>query len=282
MIDPPEYDEPGLVRPMSVWAAVGWALGTYFLYLMVAVFAISLREGASRDVITLFGCQLIAYLFGLFGILRLYAPQASIRDLTGLRATHTLAYPIAILLGGAILLPVNELYTVIVERFPAELPADELVETLRASSPVRVVATGVVFVLLVPILEETFYRGALFRPLLRSMGPRGAIVVTSLLFASAHETRAILPIALAGAVLGFARWQSGSVVCSMLLHMTFNAVPFYEAVQQSAQTGEVAIEHAPVEWVALSALVAAAIVVFSLRLGPRTEAVRHAQERDRT
>lgn len=283
MIEPPDADDSALVRPMSVWAAVGWALGTYFLYLLIAVSAISLREGASRDVITLFGCQLIAYLFSLFGILRIYAPRASIRDLTGIRVTHPIAYPIAILLGGSLLLPVNELYTAIVERFPAEIPADELVETLRDSSPTRVVATGVVFVLLVPILEEVFYRGALFRPLLPAVGPAATIAVTALLFASAHETRAIVPIALAGALLGFARWQSGSVVCSILLHMTFNAVPFYEAVQQSKQPAlDAPIEHAPLEWVALSTLVLAAIVVFSLRLGPRSEAVRQAQERDRT
>lgn len=282
MIAPTDPVDPGSpeVRPMTVWAAVAWALGTYFLYLFVAMVHVSFREGAARDVVTMFGCQMVAYLLGLFGILRLHAPLAGIRDLIGLRRTHGAAYAFGVVVGLAILLPVNEIYMVIVSRYPGDVPAEQLIETLRESSTGRLVAMGLVFVVLIPILEEVFYRGALFRPLLKHMGPLGAVAVTGLLFASAHETRAVLPIAIAGFVLGFVRWQSGSIVPSILLHMTFNAVPFYESVEEARGGGPPSIDRVPLEWVALAALVAVALLFGGRWFAQRTAEVRAAQECD--
>ena len=43
-----------------------------------------------------------AYLLGLFGVLQLHAPRASIREFVGLRATRLAFYPLAVALGFAV------------------------------------------------------------------------------------------------------------------------------------------------------------------------------------
>ncbi|MFT3686793.1 MAG: CPBP family intramembrane metalloprotease [Phycisphaerales bacterium] len=90
-----------------------------------------------------------------------------------------------------------------------------------------------------PLLEETCYRGLLQRGIARVLRSNlGAVVATSLIFASMHipviPTDSLWPaltqvFALA-LVLGFVAARSGSVLPSMVVHATFNAVSIAVAV----------------------------------------------------
>jgi membrane protease YdiL (CAAX protease family) len=91
--------------------------------------------------------------------------------------------------------------------------------------------TGALFVLLVgpwlagPITEEFVYRGFIFRGWSESfLGPIGAILLTSALFALCHQAGWLerLWIFLGGLVLCFFRWRSNSTWLTVVAHSAAN------------------------------------------------------------
>jgi membrane protease YdiL (CAAX protease family) len=250
--DPPEPDEPpgssrdggdpphdeGPAR-MSALTATGWALGITFLFFVLAVLLSKARPGAELDVVSGVACQAIAYLIGLFLILRVHAPDAGIRDFLGVRPTHWLFYPLALLLGTALQVPANALYTW-VERATGDTAKDTITEIFQGASSAKRALLALVVILFGPMLEEILFRGALFRPMLKVHPAPVVIVVTATLFAIAHPSyQMYLPIALVGLVLGVVRLTSGSLLPTLLVHATFNAVPFYAMAARRPGTPEV-------------------------------------------
>jgi uncharacterized protein len=223
----PESPESGSPPPLNALAATGWALGITFVFFVLAVLLAKTRPGSEYDVVSGVACQAIAYLVGLFLILRVHAPEAGIRDFLGMRPTHWLFYPLAVALGLALEIPANALYGA-VERWTNDTAKDTLAESFQAAGSPKRALIALVVILVGPMLEEVLFRGAFFRPMLKAHPAPMVIVVTATLFAIAHPSyQMYLPIALLGLALGSLRWASGSLVPSMLLHFTFNAVPFY-------------------------------------------------------
>jgi len=223
---PPSEGEPRQPAPMTIVAAVGWACGVTFGWIFLNSATLSIRPGSTYDLVTRFGCQAIAYLFGLFLILRVHAPDASIRDVVGLRATHPAFYPLAILLGAAVEVPADGLYEAIARRFPPGIE-DKFPEVFRASTAPQRAVYALLIVVVGPLLEEVFFRGALFRLLTRRYAFDTVILVTAILFAVAHlEPQMFLPIGVVGLAMAFLRHASGSIVPSFLLHASFNGVSF--------------------------------------------------------
>jgi membrane protease YdiL (CAAX protease family) len=81
-------------------------------------------------------------------------------------------------------------------------------------------------VLAAPLLEEMFFRGFLFSGLMASsLGPAGAIVTTSLLWAIIHvqyDYFWMLSILIIGLALGVVRYRTGSIVLTFVLHAAIN------------------------------------------------------------
>jgi membrane protease YdiL (CAAX protease family) len=84
-----------------------------------------------------------------------------------------------------------------------------------------------------PLVEETIYRGFLWRGLAASrLGNGGALLITSFLFAAVHyryyiQDGTFLPGAflspfLSGLVFGWIRWRTGSTIAAMITHSTSN------------------------------------------------------------
>ncbi|MEN9787122.1 MAG: hypothetical protein RLZZ299_2386 [Pseudomonadota bacterium] len=78
--------------------------------------------------------------------------------------------------------------------------------------------------LVAPALEETLFRGALQHTLARR-SPRGAIVVSAILFAVAHPggVGVRLPLLGLGLAAAFARARSGAVLPAWAVHAAWNA-----------------------------------------------------------
>lgn len=81
------------------------------------------------------------------------------------------------------------------------------------------------------VVEELFFRGFLFNALLRHVRPGAVIVVTAILFGLFHifpggflAIERLLPSTLMGLILGWVRWQSGSVWPGALLHLAHNGL----------------------------------------------------------
>jgi membrane protease YdiL (CAAX protease family) len=95
-------------------------------------------------------------------------------------------------------------------------------------------ALGVMSVLVAPLLEEWFFRGALYRALRQALGDRTrfasttlAVVISAVLFALAHgEPLQFAGLAFLGVVLAVLVERTRRLVPSVVTHASFNAVAF--------------------------------------------------------
>ena len=81
-------------------------------------------------------------------------------------------------------------------------------------------------VVFAPFFEELVFRGFIFNAILRYVPAWGAIALSAVVFAGAHfeDPSAFFPLAMAGIVLAFVYYRTGSLVTSMLTHGAFNFI----------------------------------------------------------
>jgi uncharacterized protein len=79
-----------------------------------------------------------------------------------------------------------------------------------------------------PLVEETVFRGFLWRGLAASrLGNGGAWLLTSVLFVASHvldytNPGGLMDVAAGGLILGLVRWRTGSATASMITHSLYN------------------------------------------------------------
>ena len=93
--------------------------------------------------------------------------------------------------------------------------------------PVVLPFTVLLVVIVAPITEEMFFRGFVFRGLLRRFGVPGAAVLSGLLFSAIHVTSAdligvLIPFAIIGVLFAVLVARTGSLWNSILVHLSFN------------------------------------------------------------
>lgn len=78
---------------------------------------------------------------------------------------------------------------------------------------------------LVPIVEETFFRGFVYNGLRGRVGARYAMLISALVFAALHfSLDRLLPIVFLGLILAWLYERTGSLVPGVILHATNNAL----------------------------------------------------------
>jgi membrane protease YdiL (CAAX protease family) len=113
----------------------------------------------------------------------------------------------------------NAFYSV----FGLRTNADAIIQHVR-QAPVSTLATLVMAVTIVPVCEETFFRGYLFPGLARAMPMWAAIITSALVFGAAHaDINSFAPLAVIGAALAVLRWRTGSLWPGILFHAAINA-----------------------------------------------------------
>ncbi len=81
--------------------------------------------------------------------------------------------------------------------------------------------------LLAPLVEEVVFRGGVLRVLLRQMRPWAAVAVSALLFCLVHGNPAQMPYAfIAGLLLGWMYWRTGSVLPGIVYHWVNNSLAY--------------------------------------------------------
>lgn len=88
-------------------------------------------------------------------------------------------------------------------------------------SPMLLFFVGII---LAPLMEETFFRGFLFKGFRQRYGWKAALIISSIIFGLSHlQLAALLPTSLLGGVLAYMYHRTNSLFPGMILHFIINA-----------------------------------------------------------
>jgi membrane protease YdiL (CAAX protease family) len=184
------------------------------------------------------------------------------------------------LLGAVLQIPITAVDNAIERRWPT--PPAELAERVARLIPhSRLQAVGIVavVVLLGPLVEELFFRGALFGRMVRSRGVRPAALAVSACFVLAHgEVKEALPLFLVALALAEVRAVSGSLWPGFLLHGAFNGVTLALAFRGKLPGGQSA--DLPARLVLVGTAVSLALGYLLLSLALSSELAQKARSDD--
>jgi hypothetical protein len=210
---------------MSYGVALGWAVSATLLLLVVTQGLALLRRGARLDLVSLTGGEALVYVLAVFGVLRVHAAPKKAKDALGLRRSDPGLAALGLGLGLALLLPVESIRQLMERRWPT--PVEELAAraTLLSADSVGQKLVIVLCVACVgPLVEELFFRGALFGALARNRGAAGAAITVAVAFTLSHlDFRTWPALIVVAAVLSHLRAASGSLLPCLALHVGFNA-----------------------------------------------------------
>jgi CAAX protease family protein len=215
-------------RPLSFLAAAGWTLLAIILFTLIISFTETVHPGALFDLVSRTAGFALAYSVVFFAILRVHEPETSIRHVLALRAPSALATILAVIVGAALALPGAWLDALFSSRYPPSPDETQTLERLlsvaTSGSRVKLIATVVV---LGPIFDELFFRGALFTPLKRTRRVESVVIATA-----AYETlanfnvRELLSFFAATLAFSWIRGLTGSVIPGILARIAFYGVHF--------------------------------------------------------
>jgi membrane protease YdiL (CAAX protease family) len=240
---------------MSVLEAMLWTFGSIYAANSLHQLAVKLLPAAKDDPAAFTVCQAVAYLGLMVLIQTVYFRKTDLREIFATRRGSWVFYPIAALLGVAILIPTSALYEAALARWPDTAQGTEILKAFDGLPLWRKVAAGFAICGVTPLVEEALFRGALFGTLRRRHPAAFVVSLTASLFAIVHvQPQLLLPIAMVGAALAFLRVASGSIWPGVVLHMAFNGFSFYLQMTTGADTDG---EATPV-WLVLSGTVVTA------------------------
>lgn len=221
MKKPPVARAPGL----SFLTAAIWSIGATTLFQLIVLLAFAFRPRAEIDIVAGVACQAAAYLLALYVFVRVYEPQQSMREILAFRRADASLCALAAAMGVALQFPASTIGALIEKQWPyssSELLARA--QHLEAITPGQQIAVFVSVCLVGPLVEELFFRGALFRGLRQRNTAGMTTFGVAAFFAAAHQDgRVFLPILLVGLAMTHLRAISGSILPAILLHVTFNA-----------------------------------------------------------
>ncbi|HTV23228.1 MAG TPA: CPBP family intramembrane glutamic endopeptidase [Polyangiaceae bacterium] len=256
---------------MKPLGALLWTAACHGLFQLVA-HGLSLARG-TLDIVTLGAAQALAYLLGIFFMLRTFEPGVPLRQSLGLRPTNALMGAIGVGLGLCLKLPAEALTRLAEGLFPtSEGQLAARAALYRTDTVGEVLALVLVLCMAAPLVEELLFRGAAYGRLAKA-GPRSAALVTGAAFVVVHPDLRHWPALLVVAgVLSYLRLAGGSLLPCLGLHVAFNAAGVLALVLGAASATQ------PLELglvpVASSVLAAGALIMLSMRVSQNPEALR--------
>lgn len=211
-------------QALSAALALGYSL-LVTLGLVALGIVVSTLFGSGNLAIVVAGpAELVLMLPAALLLARIYG-GASRRHALALGSASGLELLIGGSLGVILHLPAGYLSELVERRFPTPKAVLEAqLQALTPSSASMALLMLLSVAALVPLVEELFFRGALFTPLLQSGPAFVATWTTSIAFAIAHqEPRNWAPLLLVALVLAELRRLGASIWPGVALHAAFNA-----------------------------------------------------------
>ncbi len=223
---------PGNQRPFSLAAAALWASLLWLFEHVCFEVTEAARPGAITDIVNIAACVVLATSVVVFAMVRVHAPDGSLRETLGVRPVGVLRLVLSIAAGVGLSPALSTVDDLIARRWPYNDPeaAESMQKLLGSSTHLGLVVC--VFVV-IPLAHEVFFRGVLFGELARHPEVRGQdegavlvpLVATALLFAIFSLDWRSMPTALLlGLALGWLRARSGSLVAPAVAHLAFWSV----------------------------------------------------------
>jgi uncharacterized protein len=223
------------ILAVIVWAVLAMGAGqlaanfavTHFLpgdfFTLLVAF-----DGAAITLVTLISNSVTAIVI----VIGVWLARANVREFLGLNFPEA-RYVRWGLFGLVCLIPLCDVALLLIG-YPLVTPFQTQSYT-SALSEGWIAAFWFATIIVAPAGEEFVFRGFLFGGLARSKySAWPAIVLIALVWASLHggqyEWPYLAEIAVIGVFLGWIRWQSGSTLLTMLLHMLFNLEGTIETV----------------------------------------------------
>ncbi len=213
--------------PWSIGTALLVISGVYLLYFLLQVGVAQFLSRESLEAVapvvsTL--TLLLATLLVLGGFLTLMGKPVWTWETFGWRPVpHGVGYGLLALVLSLPLLVIA--YLIAVALFGMDQQQQPLVEELQTASPLLQAYLVVVAAVMAPLVEETLFRGLLFRALNARLAFWPAALISALLFAAGHALLfALLPVMLLGSLFAFLTRRAGSVVPSATAHGVYNLV----------------------------------------------------------
>ncbi len=216
-------------RPMSLLVAALWSIAFTGVCAITVVVTNTVRPGAAADAVNLAACYLLATSLVIFAIVRIHAREESLRATLGFRGIAPLHLLLSVAAGAGLRPLLSTLEDLILRRYPytdveqeGMKDAAKLFEVPTQASRIALVVYGCV---VLPVVLEVFFRGALFGRLSRVVPRQTAIVATSAFFACWQLDWRALPTAFVlGLALARLRDRSGTVLAPLVGHLSYAAV----------------------------------------------------------
>ena len=229
---PPATLDP---RPWGLWASLGWYLLIFEVEGRIYDYVLSttgLQAFLDRTyVLHVLGILLAWGLNLLIILLAVWLTRIPVRDYLGWTCPHmrdvalAIAVPVALYAAFCLLLFYGGAATGAVEDYRATIAA--------GTSPWWFVLQAWPTLLMSPFVEETFFRGFLWRGVQSRFGNGMAFLVSTPLFAAMHYDYwlaggsvnyfAVGQYLVSSAVFGWLRWRSGGTIAPMIAHALDNA-----------------------------------------------------------
>jgi membrane protease YdiL (CAAX protease family) len=245
---------PGTHRPFSLAAATLWTAALWLLEHICFEVTEAARPGAITDIVNVSACVVLATSVIVLAMLRVHAPNESLRAMLGVRAVGPLRLVLSAAAGAGLGPALSTVDDLVARRWPYEDPeALASLQKLLASSTRVGLVLGVFVV--IPLAREVFFRGVLFGELRRAGGVRGtgegsaavAVVATALLFAVfSLDWRAVPTALVLGLSLGWLRARTGSLVAPVVAHLAFWSVEGIPILRGADPAADVTY---PVRWI---------------------------------
>lgn len=212
--------------PISYPLALAWTLGaaTFLGWLVHA--SVALRPASGSDIVQLGAVEALVFVLAVLGVLALHGKDAPLSRSLGIRPAHPGLVVMGLALGLVAHFPAESV-DALVQRLSPESPQDIAFEStlLAASSPLRLVVVLFVVACVGPLVEELFFRGALYGALRRGHSLFGAGAMTAVCFVVGHLNHRKWPaLAVVAVVMTHLRAVSGSLLPCLVMHVAFNAV----------------------------------------------------------
>ena len=215
---------------MTPFSAIVWTLRTTVGLQLCLLLSEIIRPGAVTDIVNSGGCLALVLVLATYLALRAYAPDRSISQAVGFRRTPWQLIGLAFTLGLFIQIPASHIAELINGWLPlSDAETQHREKLLSVASPLRALAVALVVGVAGPVVEELFYRGAIYGALRRAQSPLLATLATAGCFVLAHWNMSdmrslahVSPLLIVALALGLARTVSGSLYPPLVLHAGFN------------------------------------------------------------